>query len=49
MAPKNTGKEYEVFVANLQQALLDSEPFMKQKNIAVERNKELIDNRSSNL
>lgn len=44
MAPKNTGKEYEVFVANLQQALLDSEPFMKQKNIAVEPNKELIDN-----
>ena len=41
---KNTGKEYEVFVQKLQQALLDSEEYSKQKNIVVERNKKLIDN-----
>ena len=41
---KNTGKEYETFVANLQQAILDSETFIKQKNIKIELNKKILDN-----
>ena len=37
------GTEYEIFVQRLQQALLDSEQLMTQKNIVVARNKKLID------
>lgn len=40
----NTGTEYELFVANLQQALLDAENYAKQKNIKVEVNKLIFDN-----
>ncbi|GAG14919.1 unnamed protein product, partial [marine sediment metagenome] len=43
MSAKNTGKEYEAFVANLQQALLDSELLGGQKNIEIEQNKKLVD------
>jgi hypothetical protein len=38
------GSEYEKFVSTLQQAILDSEKFMKQKNIIIELNKKIIDN-----
>jgi len=38
-----TGKEYENFVAKLQQAILDSEKYSEQKNIVVERNKIIRD------
>lgn len=38
------GKDYEIFVQNLQQALINSEELMKQKNIEVERNKKIKDN-----
>lgn len=38
------GKDYEKFVKKLQQALLDSEDIIKQKNIMIEANKKLIDN-----
>lgn len=38
------GKDYEQFVKQLQQALLDSEDIIKQKNIKIETNKKLIDN-----
>jgi hypothetical protein len=41
-----TGKEYESFVAKLQQAILDSEIYSKQKNIAVERNKIIRDEKN---
>lgn len=41
---KNTGKEYEKFVARLQQALLNAEPYTQQKNIQVEVNKIIVDN-----
>ena len=41
---KNTGKEYERFVANLQQTLLNADGVAKQKNIAVEVNKKILDN-----
>ena len=37
------GKEYEAFVQNLQQAILDAEELIKQKNIRVERNKIITD------
>jgi hypothetical protein len=40
---KNTGKEYEDFVKNLQQAILNSEGFAKQKNILLEKNKLITD------
>jgi hypothetical protein len=40
----NNGKEYELFVANLQQALLNAENITLQKNIKVEINKIIIDN-----
>lgn len=40
---KNTGKDYEFFVAELQQAILISEEFVAQKNITVEINKFLKD------
>jgi len=38
------GRDYEEFVKKLQQALLDSEDIIKQKNIKIETNKKLIDN-----
>ena len=38
------GKDYEIFVQKLQQALLDSEEWTKQKNIKIEPNKKIIDN-----
>ena len=38
------GKDYEIFVKNLQQAILNSEEYAKQKNIEIERNKKIIDN-----
>ena len=41
---KNTGKNYEVFVANLQQALIHSENISGQKNIEIELNKKILDN-----
>lgn len=40
----NDGKEYEQFVKRLQQGLLDSEDFIKQKNIGIETNKKITDN-----
>lgn len=42
---KNDGKTYEEFVQKLQQALIDSEEYLKQKNIKIEKNKKLQDNR----
>lgn len=39
----NDGLAYEIFVSQLQQALLDSEEYIKQKNIKVEVNKILLD------
>lgn len=41
---KNNGKEYEAFVANLQKALINSEEFLKQKNIQIQLNKKITDN-----
>ena len=38
------GKDYEIFVQKLQQALLDSEEWTKQKNIKIERNKKIKNN-----
>jgi len=38
-----TGKEYEVFVATLQQVLLNSEKYGGQKNIVIEKNKIIKD------
>lgn len=40
----NDGKDYEQFVKDLQQGLLDSEDFIKQKNICIETNKKITDN-----
>lgn len=40
----NTGREYELFVASLQQAILDAENITTQKNIQVEVNKKIVDN-----
>ena len=40
----NTGKEYEQFVAGIQQALLNAENITTQKNIKVEVDKKIIDN-----
>lgn len=37
------GKEYEKFVQDLQQALLDSDAFNEHKNIQIERNKKIKD------
>ena len=39
-----TGREYEDFVARLQQAILDSEEYTKQRNIVIEKNKIIKDN-----
>ena len=38
-----TGKEYENFVSILQQAILSSEEYIKQKNIVIEKNKIIKD------
>jgi len=40
----NNGKDYELFVAKLQQALLNAENITTQKNIKVEVNKKISDN-----
>lgn len=40
----NDGKGYEQFVKDLQQALLDSEDLIKQKNVKIEANKKILDN-----
>lgn len=40
----NDGKDYEQFVKSLQQALLDSEDLIKQKNVQIETNKKITDN-----
>jgi hypothetical protein len=40
----NDGKDYEQFVATLQQALLNAETFTNQKNIQIELNKKIKDN-----
>jgi uncharacterized protein YggL (DUF469 family) len=37
------GKDYEQFVALLQQALLNAESFTEQKNIEVQLNKKIVD------
>ena len=37
------GRDYEIFVQRLQQALLDSEEWTTQKNIEVQRNKKITD------
>ena len=39
-----TGREYELFVAILQQAILNTEDISKQKNIKVEVRKKILDN-----
>lgn len=41
---KNTGKDYELFVRKLQQAILDTELFTIQTTINVELDKKIIDN-----
>ena len=41
---RNNGREYESFVATLQQALLDSEKWAESKNIKIEQNKKIKDN-----
>ncbi|RZU36868.1 restriction endonuclease [Fluviicoccus keumensis] len=38
------GKDYEIFVQSLQQALLNSDELGGQRNIEIERNKKIIDN-----
>ena len=38
------GRDYEIFVQKLQQALLNSEEYAKLKNIEIELNKKIIDN-----
>lgn len=40
----NAGKEYELFVANLQQALLNAENVTTQKSINIEVDKKILDN-----
>lgn len=40
----NDGKDYEQFVATLQQAILNAETFTNQKNIQIELNKKIRDN-----
>jgi len=40
----NNGKDYEFFVAKLQQALLNADAYASQKNIQVEVNKKIVDN-----
>lgn len=38
------GKDYEIFVQSIQQALLNSDDLGGQRNIEIERNKKIIDN-----
>ncbi|MBP7784359.1 MAG: restriction endonuclease, partial [Aliarcobacter sp.] len=38
------GTDYERFVLTIQQAILNSEEFSKQKNIKIELNKKIVDN-----
>lgn len=40
----NTGKEYELFVQKIQQALINAEECVRYKNITVERDKKIVDN-----
>lgn len=40
----NNGRNYETFVANLQQALLDAENITNQTNVTIELNKKIVDN-----
>ncbi|MCF6340316.1 MAG: restriction endonuclease [Sulfurimonas sp.] len=40
----NNGRDYEKFVANLQQALLDAENITNQTDVIIELNKKIIDN-----
>jgi hypothetical protein len=40
----NNGREYESFVQKLQQALINSEEFLYQKNISIQRNVKILDN-----
>ena len=40
----NNGRDYETFVQKLQQALINSEEYLHQKNISIERNVKIIDN-----
>lgn len=40
----NNGKKYEEFVANLQQAIINSEKLTEHKNVQIELNKKIIDN-----
>lgn len=40
----NNGKDYEKFVANLQQALLDAENITNQTDVIIELNKKIVDN-----
>ena len=41
---KNDGKGYERFVGNLSQAIIDSEEYLKYKNVKIELNKIIEDN-----
>lgn len=40
----NNGRNYENFVQKIQQALINSEEYLKQKNISIQQNIKLIDN-----
>ena len=40
----NNGREYESFVQKLQQALINSEEYLHQKNVCIEKNIKIIDN-----
>lgn len=40
----NNGRDYEQFVANLQQALLDAENITNQTDVIIELNKKIVDN-----
>lgn len=39
----NNGRDYEDFVFKLQQALINSEEYLHQKNILIEKNVKIID------
>lgn len=40
----NNGRDYETFVQKIQQALINSEEYLHQKNISIERNVKITDN-----
>lgn len=40
----NNGRDYESFVQKLQQALINSEEYLHQKNISIKRNVKIVDN-----